>query len=146
MKKYLFFLIPLLLIIIFLLSIPIVNNICAIKVKIRLEKTHLPEYTECVESVWRAGKLNGNGNGMQYLGVLLLKSELSFDELDNFYEQYRENEYQYILEKPDNNKAGIIEHGELLFSYDIDTQDNYYMLYSWGEGIAPFSWLDLRGN
>ena len=146
MKKYLFFLIPLLLIIIFLLSIPIVNNICAIKVKIRLEKTPLPEYTECVESVWRAGKLNGNGNGMQYLGVLLLKSELSFDELDNFYEQYRENEYQYILEKPDNNKAGIIEHGELLFSYDIDTQDNYYMLYSWGEGIAPFSWLDLRGN
>ena len=36
----------------------------------------LPKNTELIESIYKAGKLVGNGNGMQYFGVILIKSEL----------------------------------------------------------------------
>ena len=35
----------------------------------------LPKNTELIESIYKAGKLVGNGNGMQYFGVILIKSE-----------------------------------------------------------------------
>lgn len=147
MKKSLIFVaIILIILLLFILSIPLVNNLCAIKVKNELENLPLPDNTEFIESVWQAGKLNGNGNGMQYLGLLLLKSELSYDEINEFYKSYRKNAWQYKIKAQETQKADIIEHGELVFSHKLDSSQKYYIVYSWGEGIKPFCWLDLRGN
>ena len=44
-------------------------------------ETPLPEKTELIESISRAGKLTGNGNGMQYFGAILIRSDLSLEEL-----------------------------------------------------------------
>ena len=49
------------------ISIPLINNHTAYKVEKKLCETPLPEKTELIESISRAGKLTGNGNGMQYL-------------------------------------------------------------------------------
>ena len=49
------------------IAIPLINNHTAYKVEKKLCETPLPEKTELIESISRAGKLTGNGNGMQYL-------------------------------------------------------------------------------
>lgn len=37
-----------------------------------------------IESLSQAGKLTGNGNGMQYFGAILIRSELSLEELETY--------------------------------------------------------------
>ncbi len=67
------------------LSIPLINNHTAYKVEKALCEIPLPEETELIESLSRAGKLTGNGNGLQYFGAIVIRSELSLDELDAYY-------------------------------------------------------------
>ena len=62
------------------ISISFINNNIAYKVEKELCETPLPEKTELIESISRAGKLTGNGNGMQYFGAILIQSELSLKE------------------------------------------------------------------
>ena len=66
-------------------SVPVYNNYCAYNVEKMLCETPLPEQTELIEAISQAGKLTGNGNGMQYFGAILIKSELSLEELDAYY-------------------------------------------------------------
>lgn len=73
-----------------------VNNFTAKGVEKKLRNLPLPENTELIDSVSRAEKLSGNGNGMQYYGAILIKSEKTIDELEKFYSQYRENEWESL--------------------------------------------------
>ena len=63
------------------ISIPLINNHTAYKVEKALCEIPLPEETELIESLSQAGKLMGNGNGMQYFGAILIRSDLSLEEL-----------------------------------------------------------------
>ncbi len=74
----------------FLLLVPFINDCIAKQIEEKLCETPLPVDTEIVDSVSMAGKLAGNGNGMQYFGAVLLKSELSLEELDSYYSAWRE--------------------------------------------------------
>ena len=67
------------------ISIPLINNHTAYKVEKALCEIPLPEETELIESLSQAGKLTGNGNGMQYFGAILIRSDLSLEELDAYY-------------------------------------------------------------
>ncbi len=71
----------------------VANNDIANEVENTLRETPLPEETELLDSVSMAGKLVGNGNGMQYFGAILLESELSLEELNDYYSEYRQNEW-----------------------------------------------------
>ena len=64
--------------------IPLINNHTAYKVEKALCEIPLPEETELIESLSQAGKLTGNGNGMQYFGAILIRSELSLEELETY--------------------------------------------------------------
>ncbi len=126
-------------------SIPLVNNYSAVKVSKELRELPLPEGTELIESVSKAGKLVGNGNGMQFLGAMLIKSTLSIKELDNYYADYRKNDWDCIVEKQEGKTIDVIEHGTLEFSEEIQGS-GYYIVYSWGSGIKLFEELDIRGH
>ena len=83
MKKLLITII-LIVVIIFLsvlVAAPIVNDNIAKKTANKLVDLPLPSNTEFIETVHIAGKLVGNGNGMQYFGAILIKSGLSLEEL-----------------------------------------------------------------
>ena len=71
--------------ILFLISIPRVNDHIAKHTMTELAQVPMPEQTKCIEKVSAAGKLSGNGNGMQYLGALLVKSNLSLKDLKKYY-------------------------------------------------------------
>lgn len=130
------------LLVVFLLSIPFINNYLASRIATEIEQIPLPEKTTYIESVSRADKMVGNGNGIQYLGAVLIKSDLSIEELNEFYAEYNDLK----IEEQTNEKIEFIDHGELSFEHDFDENENYYILYSWGEGIELFSALDMRGH
>ena len=148
MKKTLIIavLLPIILITLFALSVPIVNNITAATVLSDIKNIPLPENTEYVEGISAAGKFTGNGNGMQYFGAILIKTDLSLDELNSYYSDYRENEFRLLVEKQESGEIAVIEHGSLAFESELSQDEDYYIVYSWGDGIDLFAALDLRGH
>ena len=127
------------------ISIPLVNDYIAKKTAKGIEKIELPVHTEYMETFWKAGKLIGNGNGMQYLGGILIKSELSIDELQNYYSQYANEKWECIVEKQAGKSIQWIEHGTLSLDSNV-SGENYYIVYSWGRNDLIFSEFDLRGH
>lgn len=127
------------------LSIPLINNHIAYKVEKELCKIPLPEETELIESLSQAGKLTGNGNGMQYFGAILIRSELSLEELEAYYSGYRSNEWECLVETQEGQFIGMIEHRVLQFSEEIN-DSGYYIVYSWGSGNSLLEELDIRGH
>ena len=127
------------------ISIPLINNHTAYKVKKELCETPLPEKTELIESISRAGKLTGNGNGMQYFGAILIQSELSLKELDDYYSDYRSNEWEYLVKIQEGQSIEGIDHGTLQFAEEIKDR-GYYIVYSWGSGNSLLDELDIRGH
>lgn len=122
------------------LSVPLVNDHTAEQVADRLENHPLPEETELIESLSKAGKLVGNGNGMQYFGAILIKSERSLDELTSHY-----SAYGALVQVQCAQQIDIIEHGSLAFESEV-SDEGYYIVYAWGDGLGLYEMLDLRGH
>ena len=127
------------------ISIPLINNHTAYKVEKTLCEIPLPEETELIESISQAGKLTGNGNGMQYFGAILIRSELSLEELDVYYSGYRSNEWECLVETQEGQTIEVIDHGTLQFTEEIK-DSGYYIVYSWGSGNSLLEELDIRGH
>ena len=127
------------------ISIPLINNHTAYKVEKALCEIPLPEETELIESLSQAGKLTGNGNGIQYFGAILIRSELSLEELETYYSDYRSNEWEYLVEIQKGQSIEVIDHGGLQFSEEIKGS-GYYIVYSWGSGNSLLKELDMRGH
>lgn len=135
----------------FAIGIPIANNAVALGVERELKKFPLPPDTVVVESTSAASKLAGNGNGMQYFGAVLLKSELPIEQLYDHYRPYRKGLQDCLIEPQSGSE--IQPRGESLIGglsfRDPAQGEGYYLLYSWGS--AP-NWLqdlldtDIRGH
>ena len=126
-------------------SVPVYNNYCAYNVEKLLCETPLPEQTELIEAISQTGKLTGNGNGMQYFGAILIRSELSLEELDAYYSDYRSNEWECLVETQERQPIEVIDHGTLQFREEIK-DSGYYIVYSWGSGNSLLEELDIRGH
>lgn len=129
----------------FMISIPIVNDDIANKTAKSIKEIELPNNTQYIETFSEADKLIGNGNGMQYIGGILIKSELSLQDLQLYYSQYAKNDWECIVEKQTDKNISFIEHGTVSFNSDING-DTYYVVYSWGDNDSIYSELDLRGH
>ena len=101
-------------------AVPMSNNFCAYMVERELLETPLPEQTVVIESISRAGKLTGNGNGMQYFGALLIQSELTLEQLEDFYSNYRENGWEYLVDPQPGRDIAVVEHERLHFSKEAN--------------------------
>lgn len=67
-------------------SIVLANNYTAAQLEKRLKDCPIPPDTYVVDSLAIAGKMDGNGNGMQWYGFLLVDSDLSENALTEWYE------------------------------------------------------------
>lgn len=108
-------------------------------------ETPLPEKTELIESILRAGKLTGNGNGMQYFGAILIRSDFSLEELDAYYSGYRSNEWEYLVDIQEGQEIEVVDHSTLQFAEQIESK-GYYIVYSWGDGNSLLKEIDIRGH
>lgn len=128
-----------------LVAAPIINDNIAKKTANKLADLPLPNNTEFIEMVYIAGKLIGNGNGMQYFGAILIKSELSLEELKEYYLQFAKNEWECVVESQIDTDIKIIEHTKLTFKTNVEG-DDYYIVYSWGDNNTIFHGFDIRGH
>lgn len=147
MKKILtaIVLIPILTFLFILIAAPFINDGISKKTANELADYPLPGDTELIESVAKAGKLVGCGNGMQYFGAILIKSELSLGELSDYYNSFSENRRECTVEHQTANNIQVLEHAQLNFKTDIDG-DNYFIVYAWGDNQTIFHEFDLRGH
>ena len=131
----------------FCVSIPVVNDLHAKKVADELSALPLPENTRIAEKLSVADKLWGNGNGMQYMGALLIESELSLEELEAF---YTENGPEFCsVSRQSGQEITVTDHGKYGFTTEINS-DDYYIVYALGKDdnflIQLYSELALRGH
>lgn len=132
----------------FAVVVPIINNAVALGVEKDLKKLPLPDKTELIESTSVAGKLSGNGNGMQYFGAVLLKSDLSLEELNSYYATYRKGFFDFLIAPQTESNISVVD-TSLSFRHEDYDDGTYYVLYTWGS--AP-KWMwdildtDLRGH
>ena len=117
--------------------IPLSNDRTAENIAKQLESSS-PADTVIIESVSKAGKLTGNGNGMQYFGAMLIKSELTLDELSAFYSVA-------VVKKQTSQKIEVVEHEQMSFETVIDG-DDYYIVYMFDGSSSFFANLDIRGH
>lgn len=137
------------LIAVFYCFISVKNDRIASEVKETLKDTPLPEDTLFREAVSAAGKLTGNGNGMQYFGAILISSKKTLEELETYYAKYRQNQWEYIVEPQTGVDIEAVEHGNLQFSYmrGLKQPEGYFIVYSWGSNENEILELfDLRGH
>ena len=127
--------------------IPISNNIIANNIKKALKEIPLPEQTKLVDSFSNAGKIVGNGNGMQYFGAILVKSELDIEDLMYYYQSYP---YNLKIERQESEKIVCDDIHKNLYFKKFDTSKSHYIVYMWGESpngfISKLLDLDLRGH
>lgn len=150
MKKILFLIgIIALAIISVVIACPISNDYAAKKTATKIAEIPLPQKTAYIERISLAGKLVGNGNGMQFFGAILIKSELDLEELTEYYKNYADNEWEYVVERQTSNEISIIELGQLSFKTAMNSND-YYIVYSWGDNDGFlgdfFTEFDIRGH
>ena len=136
--------------IIFLFSILILpryyNDYIAKTIANEIKEIPLPEKTEFLEKKYVAGKLNGCGNGMQYYGAILIKSELSENELKEYYNMFSDSEWSNIVEKQIGNSIEMIEHRDIFFQTKFEDNVDYFIVYTWGDYSGIASELDIRGH
>ncbi len=130
-------------------GIPVVNNAIALGVEKDMKALPLPEDTQLVESSSVAGKLVGNGNGMQYFGALLLESKLSASELSAFYNNGMDNVlfggYTVVSYTGKDISDNVVKN--LPLTRDVKGE-NHYVVYYCDGGYPLQGWLDLdlRGH
>ena len=128
------------------------NNRIAHGLEERLLEFPLPPETELLDSKAIAGKLSGNGNGMQYCGMLLLSSYLSEEELVAHYSELSDGEL-FVWVYPQKSQKIDEYYDDYWFEYWDNTKPNWRIeLYS--DNVVGFEetiWegilnIDLRGH
>ncbi len=128
-----------------IISIPLINNYQAYKVKNKLQNIPLPEDSVIAEAVSSVGKLVGNGNGMQYFGAILIHSELSLEEIKSHYSSHAESEWKAPRVDNQTSQTINVTNSPLHFSTTIDNA-NFYIVYLWEDSNSFFLNLDIRGH
>lgn len=124
---------------------PVVNDSYAKKTAKTIRSIELPKDTEYVEMFSKSGKLIGNGNGIQYFGGILVKSNLSLEELQDYYSDKVEKKLDCFVERQTGSELNCLEHYNIKLKEDI-TGEGYYIVCAWGDYNNFFTNFDLRGN
>ena len=97
-----------------------------------------------VSSYSVAGKVVGNGNGMQYFGAILIESELTLEELSDYYSEVN---LRYRVQKQDEKAIKVLDHGSHAFKVKESTLVNHYIVYTLDDAKNTFlREFDIRGH
>lgn len=111
-----------------LLAYPMIhfaNNHIAKKLENRLLECPLPPNTQIIESSSVAGKMLGNGNGMQWFGILIVKSDLDKDGLSEWYWREMDTGETDELAVYRQESPRVFEFGNVLFEKKDEFEDCY---------------------
>lgn len=127
------------------LTITTVNNNAAHDAELRLTALPLPEGAELLDSMSQAGKFFGNGNGMQYLGAILIRSDQTASELQSFYDAQPEAESLWVTVVPSGEFEDDLRRATGFL--DEPGEAGTFIVYGWGDDPGEFFRItDLRGH
>ncbi len=124
--------------------IPLGNNYILHKQEKTLTAIALPSKTQLLEKQSVCGKLNGNGNGINYLATILIKSDLSLNELKEYY-----SNYDVVAQSTPQLKSEYLEHDTIEYRKlrKINDFTGYYVVCSYQSAEFGSIWeMDLRGH
>ena len=105
-------------------GIVVSNNRIAEDLRKQVAGCMLPPGTELVDSAAVAGRLQGNGNGMQYFGVALIHSDLDEGPLRTWYEaQLPKEEYIWVTRR----ESELFDSSTRLFK-DYEDDGHYWFV------------------
>ncbi len=127
------------------------NDLIAYDIENDLKNIPLPENTELVDSVSNAGKIIGNGNGMQYYGAIVVSSQLSLEELTEYYTSQNSN---IVIKIQDSNIFFPSPRFHSVAEQEIENFDSSktnYLIECWDsdsglKGLSSIFGFDLRGH
>lgn len=129
----------------------ITNNAIADRIEKRLLFCELPQNTELVDSLSIAEKLTGSGNGMQYMGSILVRSELDKEQLKEYYG----SRFEFVqVEKQETAELRFIRSGYSFENFPKENEGLYYSVTCWdddrkempGGFISELLDFDIRGH
>ncbi len=119
---------------------PVINNIRLANFSRQIYTHSLPMQTKILEKQSICGKLNGNGDGMDFLATILIKSDLSLEDLQKYYSFATVIKQDGVTLKDD-----CVENRELKYSAlnNINNYEGYYVVYIYDGGYPAL--FDIRG-
>ena len=135
---------------------PILNNITLSSFTRQIYKYPLPNGTELIEKKAVCGKLNGNGNGMDFFACILIKSDMSIDQLKQYYggKKFKTAkskrghliDVEIVLVNGYKFKTDYVEHKDIYFNKLKNISDNsgYYAVMIYDGGYSAD--FDIRGH
>lgn len=136
--------------------IPLINNYRLSTFAHQLDTFALPQSTMQIEQKTICGKLNGNGNGMDFLVCTLVKSDLALDALKQYYtsitfKAVRDDEghkvnVEVLHVNGSEVKTTYLQHGSINFDTLKNNLDysNYYIVLLYDGGYSAD--FDIRGH
>lgn len=137
-----------------MIVISLQNDAAARGVEDRLAALPLPPETVLVDSYSKAAKLVGNGNGMQYLGAILISSELPLADLTAFYAEQAQlmdddpaSEFPLAIQVEQSASSTLRDIRQVSDFLSQAQGAGSYVVYVWGDGPSPIhEEFDLRGR
>ena len=124
----------------FYFVIPVVTDIYAANLANDIKKLSLPENTELIDSFSLAANFAGTGNATDIFGAIIIKSELSLEQLQAHYAHYS-------VEPQTEDIINVI-HGQFKFNIKNETTPliNHYIVYAFANPPEFLRLFDYRGN
>lgn len=91
------------------------NDLIARAFEKELLSCPLPPATQIIESTSVAGKMIGNGNGMQWFGILLVKSDLDETQLSEWYHQAMDRDGSATIDVFKQDSPYVFAYDSILF-------------------------------
>ncbi len=127
--------------VVLLCFVHVANNVAAHEIERRLVAIPLPPGTELVDSAWAVSRFAGAGNGTQYAGAVLVRSDLSSAALAALYNDGAQN--ARALGETDGRVESALRFGN---EYDL-TEPGMFVIAETGEPeSALLASADVRGH
>ncbi len=148
-------LLVLLVVTLFIVS-PILNNITLSSFSKQIYECPLPKNTLLIEAEAVCGKLNGNGNGMDFFACILIKSNMSIEQIKQYYKDKKfkpakkDKEHVVDIEATSVNgeqlSTDYVLHEDVRFSKlkNIRDYSGYYVVMIYDGGYSAD--FDIRGH
>lgn len=107
------------------------------------------EFTEneIIETKSVYGKLNGNGNGIQYFGIVLVHKD-SIEDMDSLISKL-DNQFEiveYFTPKKSEISSKYLEHKKLKFNTHVDAETEYISISFFNSKHTDSDFLDEAGH
>ena len=122
------------------------NNFILKDFEADFEKAVKAEGFEILETKSVCGKLNGNGNGINYFSAVLIKAD---ENEVKALVQGLETEFEiakYYLQEDGKIATIHNEHGRLEYETALNENETYYTVYVFESGIKGSNLLDPKGH